>query len=106
MVVLFPHIVFIELNTNPVQDESGKFSVQEPGSGVTIKGKAVKARENDTITGQDGKTINYSFKITCPKQSTPFPYGSNVRITFPNGDQFNGYLKSQYNGQLRTFLWV
>lgn len=105
MVVQYPHSITVIWRTQPTKDANGDWVEGTPQTFSSIC-RAEANGEGKTLTGVDGRAINYSFAVYMPKTSQVIPYGASVEITLGSSHVVKGEVKNQQNGQLNSRLWV
>lgn len=101
----YPHNIIINTVSEPTKDENGNFI---PGGLVPVHDGECRAEPNgkgETLRGDDGSELEFSFNIFIPKMSIEVPANSEVEITIGN-KLITGQVKRHSNGQLNSRLWV
>ncbi|MDX9847465.1 MAG: hypothetical protein RBT74_10840 [Tenuifilaceae bacterium] len=105
MVVQYPHSISVTWKTQPTKDANGDW-VEGIPQVFTSACRAETNGEGKTLTGVDGRAINFSFAVYLPKTEQVIPYGASVEISLSASQVVRGEVKNQQNGQLNSRLWV
>lgn len=102
----YPDSITITQTPEPVQDADGNFSIPEGAETFTSDCRFRPAGANNTVTGDDGETVAYSYKVYMPVADEQFNFGDSISGTTHSGFAITGKVKRHYNRQKHSEVWV
>ena len=102
----YPDDITITQHPEPEQDKNGNFITPEGVVTFTTECRFEPATGNNTVKGDDGSEIIYSYKVYMPSTNNHFEFGDNISGTTHSGFSITGKVKRQFNRQKHTEIWV
>lgn len=102
----YPDTIVIVGSSAYTQDTEGDFVTGVSGNTFTSDCRGEPAGDNPAIRGEDGDILVYSWVVYMPKTTVKFVFGDKVTLTKDDGSVYESFVKSHYNGQLNSRVWV
>lgn len=100
----YPHNATFTIEVPALQDADGSWT-QGGTSSLQTECRLEPNGQGRTITGVDGKAIEFAWTMFAPLMTTVIPAGSEVSVIMDN-ETIPGVVKRQHIGQLNTRVWL
>ena len=105
MVEQYPHLAIITVPGETLKDESGDYIQTPPQAIYSGNCRAEPNGAGETIRGEDGNEIHFSFIVYAPKIGVEMPSNADVDITIGLRN-IKSTVKRHHDGQLNSRIWI
>lgn len=100
----YPHTATFTIEVPATQGDGGKW-IKGSTSSFLSECRLTPNGQGKTITGADGKAIEFAWTMYAPLMTTVIPEGTKVSVVMEN-ETVTGVVKRQHIGQLNTRVWL